>query len=169
MMQLLILKVSSHNETSRMSFINLFNFLQINSPSVVSVTVDILQQIVHIVILHRILRRFSILSHNHRHQLLRHHHPNLENTFHRSLKINRKMPETKAEMTQQQFVFPIFLRQQAMLTWKSSRTNLARNRKCIWLRIKILDYVKDSPTFTSIVRKMQPLLLRHLTVLDMIT
>lgn len=117
--------------------------------------VDISQLIVHTGIQLHTLRRFSIPSRKRQHQRLKQLHPSLESMFHHSLRINKRMHRIKVEMIQQQFEFPIYPKQPAMLIWKSSRTNLERNRKCIWQRTRILAYVKALHTFISTVRKMQ--------------
>lgn len=127
------------------------------------------RQIVRIVIQQLISRRFSIQNHSRQHQQLRLHRLSLANMFHHSLKINRRMLQIKEGMIPQQFAFPISPSLQAMLTWKSSRTNSERNLKCIWLRIKTLDYVKALHMYISTIRRMQLLLLRHLMDSVMIT
>lgn len=132
----------------------LYNSFQINLPNVVSATELILQPIVLIATPLRILKRFLTPSRHLRHPLQKHLRLNQENTFHLSSRINRRGWRVRRVTIQLPFVFPICQKAPVMLIWKTSRTNLERNRKCIWQRTRTLVYAKVLPTFISITRKM---------------
>lgn len=134
------------------------NYLQINLPSVASVSSDISPQIVLIATLHRISRRFSTRNRRHRHRVLTHHRPSLANTFHPSLRISRRILEAKHATTLPLFEFQISPSPPPMLIWRTSRTNSVKSRRCIWPRTRTPTCARASLTFISTTSQMLKLL-----------